>query len=101
MFFADIVGIIAFSIYCFIEFHSQEQYSLDYINHIYDMEHAEQGIYDPNKEFEFSYDLYSDIYFFDKRDELSENFFLLDKSSREIIPRNQNVTKKIKDCELV
>ena len=45
-FLLTVVGIIAFSVYCFVDFHYQEQYSLDYINHINDEEHEKQGIYD-------------------------------------------------------
>ena len=86
-----IIGLIAFSVYCFVKYYKQDRYFVEYSHYLYDLNHQ---ISDLNKSISFKYEIkYKDNH--KKWLVAPNNFFLYDYYDRKLIPRNANYSKNI------
>ena len=86
-----IIGLIAFSVYCFVKYYKQDRYLVEYSHYLHDLNHQ---ISDLNKSISFKYV----IKYLDNNDEwllAPNNFFLFDYYDRKLIPRNVSLSKNI------
>jgi hypothetical protein len=86
-----IIGLIAFSVYCFVKYYKQDRYFVEYSHYLNDLNHR---ISDLNKSISFKYVIY---YQDDDGKWLlaPNNFFLFDYYTRKEIPRNVSLLKNI------
>ena len=84
----SILLILGFAIYYLITFFQKDSYSIEHIPYILDMEHE---LEDKNKKIEFAYDILDSEY----GKPLSNNFALMKKESKEILPRNESISGNI------
>ena len=85
-----IIGLIAFSVYCFVKYYKQDRYFVEYSHYLHDLNHQ---ISDLNKSISFIYE----IKYLDNNGKwllAPNNFFLLDDFLKEI-PRNVSLSKNI------
>ena len=86
-----IIGLIAFSVYCFVKYYKQDRYFVEYSHYLHDFNHQ---ISDLNKSISFIYE----IKYLDNNDKwllAPNNFFLLDDFTLKEIPRNVSLSKNI------
>ena len=86
-----IIGLIAFSVYCFVKYYKQDRYLVEYSHYLHDFNHQ---ISDLNKSISFIYE----IKYLDNNDKwllAPNNFFLLDDFTLKEIPRNVSLSKNI------
>ena len=86
-----IIGLIAFSVFCFVKYYKQDRYLVEYSHYLHDLNHQ---ISDLNKSISFKYEIkYKDN---NKKWLVApNNFFLYDYYDRKLIPRNANYSKNI------
>ena len=85
-----IIGLIAFSVFCFVKYYKQDRYLVEYSHYLHDFNHQ---ISDLNKSILFKYE----IKYLDNHGKwllAPNNFFLLDDFLKEI-PRNVSLSKNI------
>ena len=86
-----IIGLIAFSVYCFVKYYKQDRYFVEYSHYLHDFNHQ---ISDLNKSISFIYE----IKYLDNNDKwllAPNNFILLDDFTLKEIPRNVSLSKNI------
>ena len=86
-----IIGLIAFSVFCFVKYYKQDRYLVEYSHYLHDFNHQ---ISDLNKSISFKYE----IIYLDNHGKwllAPNNFFLLDAFTLKEIPRNVNSSKNI------
>ena len=87
-----IIGLIAFSVYCFVKYYKQDRYLVEYSHYLHDLNHQ---ISDLNKSISFKYD----IKYLDNHGKwlvAPNNFILLDYyTPLKEIPRNVSLLKNI------
>ena len=86
-----IIGLIAFSVYCFVKYYKQDRYLVEYSHYLHDFNHQ---ISDLNKSILFEYE----IKYLDNHGKwllAPNNFFLYDYYDRKPIPRNVSLLKNI------
>ena len=86
-----IIGLIAFSVYCFVKYYKQDRYFVEYSHYLHDLNHQ---ISDLNKSISFIYE----IKYLDNNDKwllAPNNFILLDDFTLKEIPRNVSLSKNI------
>ena len=88
-----IIGLIAFSVYCFVKYYKQDRYLVEYSHYLHDLNHQ---ISDLNKSISFKYEIrYKDNH--KKWLVAPNNFFLIDYYTHKEIPRNVSLSKNIND----
>ena len=86
-----IIGLIAFSVYCFVKYYKQDRYFVEYSHYLHDFNHQ---ISDLNKSILFKYE----IKYLDNHGKwllAPNNFFLLDDFTLKEIPRNVCLSKNM------
>ena len=84
-----IIGLIAFSVFCFVKYYKQDRYLVEYSHYLHDFNHQ---ISDLNKSILFKYE----IKYLDNHGKwllAPNNFFLLDDFTLKEIPRNVCLSK--------